>query len=124
VLLAERHGGTLCTKPISEGMGPVEDSCPARILDLLTETADEHAIDWRRRCRRRLARGRPRKGEPIVFATAVKFTDGTQHEQLTYLKGSRFRADGREYHIPSWWLLDYRVDSRSGAHADPSAVVR
>lgn len=30
VLLAERRDGVLCTKPVSEDMGPAEDRCPAR----------------------------------------------------------------------------------------------
>jgi hypothetical protein len=56
VLLAERRDGVLYTKPISEDMGPVEDHCPARILDQLTEPSNQNARKWRQRCRARLAR--------------------------------------------------------------------
>ena len=38
-------------KMMDETMGPVECRCPKSILDLLTETGNEYAMDWRRRCR-------------------------------------------------------------------------
>ena len=58
VLLTERRNGLLFTKPILENMGPAEDGCPARILDLLTPVDNEAARDWRRRCWDRLGRTR------------------------------------------------------------------
>lgn len=58
VLLTERRDGLLFTKPISEDMGPAEDGCPAKILNLLTATSNENARDWRDRCRSRLAKAR------------------------------------------------------------------
>lgn len=51
VLILKQEGARLHVKPISENMGPVDDRCPARILDLLTETSSELARDWRDRCR-------------------------------------------------------------------------
>src|ERR1039458_5047185 len=62
VLLAERRDGILYTKPISEDMGPAEDRCPARILDLLTAPSNDWARAWRERCCARLAKPPPRKG--------------------------------------------------------------
>lgn len=62
VLLTERHGGVLYTKPISEDMGPVEDRCPTRIIDQLTEPSNQHAHEWRQRCRARLTKSCPRHG--------------------------------------------------------------
>lgn len=110
LLLAERRDGVLYTKPISEGMGPAEDHCPARILDLLSETGDAHALDWRRRCRANLARGRARKGQTVVFAEPLRFLDGAEHRVLTYLGGSRFRSrEGALYRVPSWSTLSYRL---------------
>lgn len=58
VLLTQRRRGVLHTKPISEDMGPAEDRCPERILSLLTEPSNDHAREWRRRCRERQARTR------------------------------------------------------------------
>jgi len=111
VLLAERQDGILYTKAIGEDEGPAEDDCPARILDLLGEPSNEYAREWRQRCRARLARPRPRPGQVVVFSSPLHFTDGTEHNALAYLRRSRFRdpESGREYHVPSWARLDYRL---------------
>ena len=84
VLLAERRDGILYTKPISEDMGPAEDRCPARILDLLTEPSNDWARKWRERCRARLAKPRPRKGQTVAFAKPLTFTNGAD-AQLIHL---------------------------------------
>jgi hypothetical protein len=55
VLLIKRRNGTLFTKPVIEDMGPAEDGCPSRILDLLTPPHTENARDWRKRCRIRIS---------------------------------------------------------------------
>lgn len=39
-------------KNIAENMGPAEDLCPTSILDLLSNTDNEYAIEWRKRCRK------------------------------------------------------------------------
>jgi hypothetical protein len=111
VLLTERRDGVLYTKPISEDMGPVEDRCPPRLLGRLTEPSNQHAREWRQRCRHRLARPRPRQGQKVNFGKPLQFTDGDAHSILTFQGGSRFRsADGTSYHIRSWRELDYRVE--------------
>lgn len=121
VLLAERSGGILYTKPISEDMGPAEDCCPERILDLLTEPGNEHAREWRSRCRARIERGRPTPGQTVAFAEPLKFVDGTEHRVLTFVGGSRFKShDGARYHVPSWWTLDYEL--RTEAAPSPSTL--
>ena len=110
VLLAERRDGLLWTKPISEDMGPAEDSCPARILELLTDPSNEHAREWRERCRARLARGRPKPGQKVAFEEPVGFVDGTEHRVLTFVGGCRFRSqEGALYRIPSWTARNYRL---------------
>jgi hypothetical protein len=92
-------------------MGPVEDFCPAGILDQLTEPSNQHACEWRRRCRARVARSRPRQGQLVIFAKPLQFTNGDTYGTLTFLGGSRFRsADGTLCHIPSWRTLDYSVE--------------
>jgi len=111
VLLAERRDGVLYTKPISEDMGPLEDHCPARILDQLTEPINQHARDWRQRCRDRLAKPRPRQGQRVVFVKSLQLASGDTHGPLTFQSGSRFRSDdGTLYHIRSWRELDYSVE--------------
>ena len=110
VLLAERHDGLLYTKPISEDMGPVEDRCPERILDLLGEPSNDRARQWRERCRARLAKPLPREGQTVAFAKALAFTNGEAHSTFTYQGGSRFRAgNGCVCHIRCWQELQFTV---------------
>ena len=110
VLLAERGDGVLYTKPISEDMGPAEDCCPARILDQLTEPTNQHAREWRQRCRQWLAKPRPRQGEKVVFVKPLQFSNGDTQSILTFQGGSRFcSADGTQYQVRSWRDLDYSV---------------
>ncbi len=111
VLLTERHGGVLYTKPVSEDMAPVEDHCPARILDQLTEPSNQNAREWRKRCRARLAKPRPRRGQKVVFTKRLQFTNGDAHSTLSFQGKARFcSADGKLYCIRSWRELDYTVE--------------
>ncbi|WP_339454568.1 DUF6927 domain-containing protein, partial [Pseudomonas sp. EA_5y_Pfl2_R50] len=76
---------------LDESMGPCEDNCPAHILDLLTPTDKEYAIDWRRRCRANLER-RTRKiedGDRIKLASPLTFTDGHVGEEFIVVKRGR-----------------------------------
>lgn len=78
-------------KDMDESMGPCEDNCPAHILDLLTLTDKEHALDWRRRCRANLER-RARKiddGDRIKLASPLTFTDGHVGEEFIVVKRGR-----------------------------------
>jgi hypothetical protein len=114
VLLAERRDGLLWTKPISEDIGPAEDCCPARILNLLTEPSNDCAHKWRERCRARIARGPPKRGQQVSFEHPIGFTDGTQHRILTFVGGSRFCSqEGELYRIPSWQTLNYKLPAAS-----------
>jgi hypothetical protein len=58
VFIVRREGSRLHVKPISEHLGPFDDRCPARILDLLSEARTEEARNWRARCRTREQRER------------------------------------------------------------------
>ena len=74
----DKEGLIFGYKDMEESMGPCEAECPDRILRLLTPTINEHALEWRERCRARL-RLRSRKiedGMHIRLATALTFTDG------------------------------------------------
>jgi hypothetical protein len=110
VLLAERRDGLLYTKPISEEEGPAEDRCPARILDLLTEPSNEYAHEWRERCRARIARPVPRRGETVLFAEGIEFINGEVHRRFVYEGRSRFRVrSGAEFRIRNWRDLPFLV---------------
>ena len=70
-------------KDMEESMGPVQQKCPARILDLLTPTDNKYALEWRAACRENIA----------AQKTGPKFVHGDRvHSpypiEFTGLKGS------------------------------------
>jgi len=117
-------------KDMEESMGPYECDCPERILDLLTPTDRQHALQWRERCRESVTVRRvkakkpsPRAGQMIVFDEPLSFTDGRSFDRLEVIANPRghrtvlFRAPGSTslYRIPSIKSRVYRlIDPPSG----------
>lgn len=105
-----------CHKDMTETMGPCEDRCPARILDLLDPTTDEYALEWRQRCRDRLAKradaAKVRPGQVVRFARPLEFANGENLDTFTFQKGSTFRGTyGGLYRIRNWRERTYEVVS-------------
>lgn len=70
-----KRGKAFGYKDMCESMGPCEDRCPKRILDLLTPLDDTYphvgyAADWRARCRSNLAAPKP---SPLQDGALVSF---------------------------------------------------
>lgn len=58
VWLTSRRGGQFAYKDMTEDMGPYYWDCPARLLDQLDKlapTPGQSAIDWRAKCRAKIA---------------------------------------------------------------------
>lgn len=51
-----KNGFNFGYKIVDETMGPCNCDCPKAILDLLSDTNDEYALSWRKRCRENLTR--------------------------------------------------------------------
>ena len=87
----DREGYFFGYKDMDETMGPCEAECPQRILDLIGPTDNEHANDWRRRCRDNLQRrARPiEHGMRIRPSEPLRFTDG--HEGTDFIVEKRGR---------------------------------
>lgn len=56
VILTNIEDGFFYYKEISEDMGPCESDCPKAIIDLLSPTDCEYALEWRKRCLDNLAK--------------------------------------------------------------------
>ncbi len=54
VTLHEESSNNICYKDMDESFGPYAYNCPLRILNLLTPTVNECAIEWRERCNQTL----------------------------------------------------------------------
>ncbi len=118
-----KDGYVFAYKDMEESMGPCEAECPERILALLTPTTNEHAFDWRKRCRTRLQL-RSRKlvdGMHIRLATPLTFTDGYVGADFIVVKtgGSlSFRPVGGHgrYGIRNFRSLTYEVVPQLKVH--------
>ena len=117
-----KDGHVFGYKDMTEHMGPCEASCPAAILDLLTQTDDEHALDWRKRCRKAIEQSRRavlQDGDLIVFAQEISFTDGQKSRRFRVAKRGRrtvFQIPGPNgepgrqlYQIRDWKTAQWTV---------------
>lgn len=86
-------------KDMTERMGPYQTTCPASVLDLLGTPRNEHAAQWRKACRARLAlkaRPRPGAGDRLMLPETMSFTDGYEARAFTvvhYRKKVILRGD-------------------------------
>lgn len=63
----DRYNGMFYTKVVSEDMGPCECDCPKHVLDKLSPTDHEYAIEWRKRCEaKRKAKTERRKNDGLA----------------------------------------------------------
>ena len=94
-----KDGHVFGFKDMTEHMGPCEANCPAAILDLLTPTDHENAVEWRNRCRAALDQARRavlRDGDMIVFPHEIAFSDGQTSRRFCVTKRGRRTV----FHIP------------------------
>lgn len=87
-----RDGHIFGYKDMDESCGPYEAQCPARILDLLTEPANDYAREWREKCRARLRlteRKLPKSGDRLIFAEPIRFTDGFEGREFVVVRRQR-----------------------------------
>jgi len=98
-------------KPLDENMGPCDTDCPERILDLLTPTDSEYAVEWRAACRRAIALRRAvSKGTVVQFVKPIEFSNGVSMDRLTYSgKGNTFHdpagPEYGRYRVTGWMRL-------------------
>lgn len=120
-----KDGHVFGYKDMTEHMGPCEANCPAAILDLLTPTDHEHALDWRHRCRTALDQSRRavlRDGDMIVFPHEIAFSDGETSRRFYVTKRGRrtvFQIPGPNgdlraqlYQIRNWKTAQWTVIPR------------
>lgn len=86
VFLTRTDSGDWGYKGMDEAMGPVESGAPLKLLDMLSETTSQSALNWRQRCRDNAAWQRKREkladGDVVRFKQVISFTNG--HNQDTF----------------------------------------
>lgn len=89
-------------KDMGEDMGPAEDRCPASILDLLSETDSEYALEWRERCRKNIeAKKNPNALKNLPVGAVIRFTNwkGETVELLKHPAAYQFKR-------PFWYCQE------------------
>ena len=77
-------------KGMEETSGPYAYDCPKSILDLLTPTDNEHALEWRRKCSENLAKKKitiPRTATRIEGVIKVGTNASRVGDEVVYEKG-------------------------------------
>ena len=88
-------------KDMTEHMGPVESNAPLKVLNALTETDSEYALQWRERCRENKRKVRETNAKIKPGQTYVYVVDG-EERSIDWNDGvscSRFQT----YHTPAGW---------------------
>ena len=100
-------------KEMDETVGPNANDCPAAILDLLSPTDNEWALEWRASCRAKADKPKVTAGTRVRFMYPLRFTNG---DELTVFervdsRSSTFRSveTGRQYMISGWRDRAYEV---------------
>lgn len=82
-----------CYKDMDESMGPVECSCPERILKLLTAEPVGYAKEWREKCWNSIERRKKillRKSFKLQSPT--RFSDGVERQRFVHYKYNKFKC--------------------------------
>jgi hypothetical protein len=84
VIKTERRAGEFAYKDMCESMGPVEQTCPKRLIDLAsplrapepgeTGTGRVWAADWRRKCLENIARKREAGKRKLADGTKIRLS--------------------------------------------------
>lgn len=102
-------------KDQDETAGPCEDHCPKCILDLLSNTDHELALDWRKRCRKNIQKSnklskldRLKNGSVIRFPSILSFTNGIDvGDEMTLTKINRkwiYEKYGTRYSLKKTYI--------------------
>lgn len=97
VVLTRRSKGyhNFTYKDMSESVGPTEAKAPKKVLDALSPTDEEYALQWRASCRafhESQATARTVKAGTVVrFAQPLEFTDGRTFDTFRFESGSVFQ---------------------------------
>lgn len=115
--IASRSYYNFTYKDLDETVGPGAVHAPRRVLDALTPTEHEYALEWRRQCWENLeiseAKPRVRHGDRIRFDEAFTFSSGLQTTTSTVFEVVERdvlrlpERNGIRVKIPRWRARSY-----------------
>lgn len=103
-------------KEMSDTMGPAEREAPLGVLNKLTDTDNEYALQWRATCRTvaeqragaaKVLKGL-KEGDKIVLGLAFRFADGSVRDKFD-VSFRRDRAGRQQVMLTDSGLVRYRV---------------
>ncbi len=110
----DRDGDVFGYKDLEESMGPCECDCPEALLDLLTPTTSQNALQWRQNCRARAAARRaiaakpsPRPGQTIIFDQPLYIANGVSVSEMQVIANPH--GGPALYKVPGSYGGIYRV---------------
>lgn len=86
-------------KWLGEEDGPYKCECPKSVLDALSPTDNENAIEWREACREKLSEKKDTtlKDAPVGTKLKVTLKNGEERDVVKMAPGYQFKT---------WWLLE------------------
>lgn len=95
-------------KEMDDTVGPNEAQCPANVLDLLSPTTSEYALEWRARCRAhieyRKSLPKLKRNDTVHFEKTWYFTNGESTNDLFFIERNRFKTPGGTgVRLPQIW---------------------
>lgn len=88
-------------KAMGEEMGPCERDCPASILNLLTATDDEWALEWREDCRKNIEKKKsPSALKNLAIGSMISCTIAGRNYKLQKM------APNRQFKRAWWYIPD------------------
>lgn len=93
-------------------IGDVKTDCPISILDMLTPTSNEHANEWREKCRKYHADKKENNLSALSVGTVLKLEDGTLVKKMApnhQFKRNWYWKCGTKNYIPVTRIKKYKV---------------
>lgn len=115
-LLRKDRDGYLMVKDMDETMGPCEDECPMKIINMLSATEYEYALDWRERCRnhKNIVKERNAKRKEL---------DALPLKSVITVKGEEYHVCKNEYSNAKSEGLTILISPKTGKYVKKSQVV-
>lgn len=89
-------------KDMNETIGPYYYDCPESILNLLTETEDEYALEWRRKCREKIEkRKRHETKDTLPIGSVIEFKQYNGTKIILEKMSPRY-----QFKRPWWYKAD------------------
>lgn len=122
VILYSVVGGELCWKAMLETAGPGKDEANKRLLNLLSPTDSQYALDWRKRCQLNIDKKKIQyeDGDIIQFAKDIHFRSDLNFSRFILRKRpsrkggvvTRFEVPGYKYefNIRSWKNINHTIE--------------